>query len=126
MPEIINTEDAPAAIGPYSQAVKAGKTLFISGQLPINPKTGQIESVGIVDQTHQSLNNLKAIITKAGLDLNNVVKVGVFISDMNDFSTINEVYEKFFENIYPARFVVEVSRLPKDALIEIDAIVVDE
>ncbi len=124
MKEIIKTDNAPGAIGPYSQATMANGTLFVSGQLPLNPKTGTFAGDDIKTQTKQSLENLKAIVQAAGLTLDNVVRVGVFLKDMNDFASMNEVYATFFTANCPARAAVEVARLPKDALIEIDCIAV--
>ena len=122
MAEVISTQKAPQAIGPYSQAVKAGNLLFISGQLPIDPTTGVMAGNDITLQTRRSLENLKAIIEAADMSLDNVVKVNVFLSDMNDFQAMNEVYATFFVSHFPARAAVEVARLPKDALVEIEAI----
>lgn len=120
--EIINTPQAPKAIGPYSQAVKAGDFLFVSGQLPIDPVSNTMVEADIKRQTAQSLNNIAAILAEAGLSLEHVVKVNVYLADMNDFAAMNEVYNSFFTCNYPARVAVEVSRLPKDALVEIDVI----
>lgn len=120
---IINTEKAPAAIGPYSQGVEVGSLLFTSGQVPIDAETGQIPQ-GIEKQTEKSLLNIKGIIESAGAEMNDIIKTTVFITDMNNFSAMNEVYKSFFEEgTYPARSCVEVSRLPKDALVEIEAVV---
>jgi len=120
---IINTEKAPAAIGPYSQGVEVGSLLFTSGQVPIDAATGQIPQ-GIEKQTEKSLLNLKGIIEAAGAGMNDILKTTVFITDMNNFAAMNEVYKSFFEEgTYPARSCVEVSRLPKDALVEIEAVV---
>jgi 2-iminobutanoate/2-iminopropanoate deaminase len=126
MKKLINTEQAPAAIGPYSQAVEVqcGKLLFISGQLPIDPGTGAFAGADIETQTQQSILNIKAILGEAGLTLNNVVRTTVFLKDMSMFALMNEVYAKFFKEGLPARAAVEVARLPKDALVEIDAIAV--
>ena len=122
MNQVIHTNNAPAAIGPYSQAVKAGNLLFVSGQLPIDPATGAFPE-GIKAQTNQSLSNVKAILEAAGLTMDSVVKTTVFLSDMNNFAAMNEVYATFFsEGNYPARSAVEVARLPKDALVEIEVI----
>ncbi len=123
MKKAIHTENAPAAIGPYSQATVHGDTLYVSGQIPVDPKTGEMPT-DIKEQTRQSLENLKAIIESAGSDMNSVLRCGIFIKDMNDFAAINEVYSSFFEEPYPARATVEVSRLPKDARVEIDAIAI--
>lgn len=120
--EIINTPRAPKAIGPYSQAVKAGDFLFVSGQLPIDPVSNTMVEADIKRQTAQSLNNIAAILAEAGLSLEHVVKVHVYLADMNDFAAMNEVYNSFFTCNYPARVAVEVRRLPKDALVEIDVI----
>jgi 2-iminobutanoate/2-iminopropanoate deaminase len=125
MLKIINTQNAPAAIGPYSQATQAGNLLFVSGQLPLNPSTCSI--VGdIKEQTRQSLNNLKAIIEAAGMGLDSVAKTTVYLSDMNNFAAMNEVYSTFFSANFPARVAVEVARLPKDALVEIEAVAYKE
>ena len=124
MAEIINTKNAPAAIGPYSQAVKAGNILFISGQLPVDPVTGIMADRNIALQTRQSLSNIKEILAATDMNLSDVTKVNVFLADMNDFAGMNEVYATFFTADYPARAAVQVARLPKDALIEIEAIAV--
>lgn len=122
MKERIQTVQAPAAIGPYSQANKIGNMIFVSGQLPINPQTGAMPE-DITAQTLQSLMNLKNILENAGADLGTVCKTTVFLSDMNNFTAMNQVYEEFFAGtIFPARSAVEVARLPKDALVEIEAI----
>ena len=119
---IINTANAPAAIGPYSQAIDLGALVITSGQLPIDPATGAFPE-GIKEQTRQSLTNVKAILEAAGLSMDAVVKTTVFLSDMNNFGAMNEVYATFFsEGSYPARSAVEVARLPKDALVEIEVI----
>ena len=122
--KIINTESAPAAIGPYSQSVLAGNILFISGQLPINPETGKFAGNDIKSQTEQSLKNIESILEKAGCTMDNVVKTTVLLDDMGDFAKMNEVYAKFFTKDYPARAAYEVARLPKDALVEIEAVAV--
>ena len=125
MNEIISTKNAPSAIGPYSQAVKAGNLLFISGQIPLDPATGEVVEATIQAQTTRSLNNLKAILEEAGGNLRSVVKTTVFLKDMNDFAAMNGVYATFFgEGGFPARSAVEVARLPKDALVEIEVIAV--
>ncbi|MEG0296223.1 MAG: RidA family protein [Clostridium sp.] len=121
--EIISTSKAPSAIGPYSQAVRIGDMVFTSGQIPINPSTGELVT-DIKEATRQSLNNVKAILEEAGTSMDNAVKMGVFVKDMNDFATINEVYAEFFTENPPARSLVEVARLPKDAVIEIEAIAI--
>ena len=123
MNEIIATTNAPAAIGPYSQAVKtAGGMLFVSGQIPLVPATGAVVEGGIVEQTTQVLENLKAIVTAAGYTLSDVVKTTVYITNMGDFGKVNEIYGKYFTENCPARVCVEVSKLPKDVFVEIDVI----
>jgi 2-iminobutanoate/2-iminopropanoate deaminase len=117
----ISTDKAPAAIGPYSQGIKAGNLIFTSGQLPINPVTGVMPET-IEEQTKQSLDNVKAIIESEGLSLERVVKTTVFLSDMNNFAKMNEIYKEYFKEVAPSRSAVQVARLPKDALIEIEAI----
>lgn len=118
--EIIFTENAPKAIGPYSQAIKAGNMLFVSGQIPFDPKTMTVVEGDIKAQTNQVMLNLKAILTKAGFNLSDVVKTTIFIKDMNDFAQINEVYGQYFTDHKPARATVEVARLPKDVKVEIE------
>lgn len=119
---IINTADAPAPIGPYNQAVFAGNTLYISGQICIDPKTGELKKQDIQEETHQVMNNLRAILHAAGLGFANVVKTTIFITDMNQFSSINEVYGKYFEGDFPARETVQVAALPKFVNVEISMI----
>ena len=122
MKTIISTDQAPAALGPYSQAIEFNGMVITSGQIPIIPATGTFPE-GIREQTRQSLNNVKAILAAAGTDMDHVVKTTVFLSDMNNFGAMNEVYATFFtEGSYPARSAVEVARLPKDALVEIEVI----
>ena len=124
MSEAINTTAAPAAIGPYVQAVDTGAMVFTSGQLPIDPATGEMPA-DVEAQALQSLNNVKAIVEASGLTVSNIFKMTVFVKDLNTFATVNEVYQKFFDDNgagYPARSCVEVARLPKDALVEIEAI----
>ena len=124
MKKIIASPLAPKAVGPYSQAVECGGTLYVSGQLPIDLATGAFPE-GIAAQTRQSLTNVKAILAEAGLGMDRVVKTTVFLSDMNNFGAMNEVYAEFFtEGGFPARSAVEVARLPKDALVEIEAVAV--
>ena len=124
MKKIVNTDKAPAAIGPYAQAVEIDGLVITSGQLPIDPATGAFPE-GIAEQTRQSLTNVKSILAEAGLDMDKVIKTTVFLSDMNNFGAMNEVYATFFgEGGYPARSAVEVARLPKDALVEIEVIAV--
>lgn len=122
MREIISTTGAPGAIGPYSQGVKANGMLFVSGQLPLDPATGAFPGSDIASQTRQSLTNVKHIVEAAGMTLADVVRVGVFLKDMNDFAAMNEVYGQFFTPDCPARAAVEVARLPKDALVEIECV----
>ena len=122
MREIISTTGAPGAIGPYSQGVKANGMLFVSGQLPLDPATGAFPGSDIDSQTRQSLTNVKHIVEAAGMTLADVVRVGVFLKDMNDFAAMNEVYGQFFTSDCPARAAVEVARLPKDALVEIECV----
>lgn len=124
MKQIVNTDRAPAAIGPYAQAVTLNGLIITSGQLPIDPATGAFPE-GIQAQTRQSLTNVKAILAEAGVSMDQVIKTTVFLSDMNNFGAMNEVYATFFsEGNYPARSAVEVARLPKDALVEIEVIAV--
>ncbi len=122
MRERVQTEAAPQAIGPYSQAIKAGGFVFASGQIPIDPQTGQFVSGGVAEQTEQVLKNLSAVLEAAGSGLNQVVKTTVFLASMQEFGAMNEVYAEFFTDKPPARATVEAARLPKDALVEIDAI----
>lgn len=122
MKSIVSTTNAPAAIGPYSQAVKIGNFVFTSGQIPINPATGQVITGSVEEQAKLVLNNLKAVLEAAGSSLDKVVKTTVFIKDMNDFAAVNTVYATFFPAEAPARSCVEVARLPKDVLVEIEAI----
>lgn len=119
--QVISTTQAPGAIGPYSQAVQIGNLLFASGQLGLVPATGELAE-GVEAQTTQALNNVKAILAEAGLGLEHVVKTTVFLADMNDFAKVNEIYGGFFSQPYPARSAVQVARLPKDGLVEIEVI----
>lgn len=119
----IITDNAPGAIGPYSQGVDIGNMIFTSGQIPLDPKTGEIPE-GISNQAKVSLSNVKGVIEAAGLTMSDIIKMTVFLKDMNDFAAMNEVYKTFFEEPYPARSAVEVARLPKDVLVEIEAIAV--
>lgn len=124
MKKVICSSNAPSAIGPYSQAISANGMCYTSGQLPIDPATGTFPE-GIAEQTRQSLKNVKAVLAEASVGMDRVVKTTVFLSDMNNFAAMNEVYAEFFgEGGYPARSAVEVARLPKDALVEIEAIAV--
>jgi 2-iminobutanoate/2-iminopropanoate deaminase len=120
--KIINTPNAPAPIGPYNQAVSAGNFLFVSGQVAINPATGNIDAKDIIGETHQVMHNLKAILAEAKMDFSNVVKTTIFLSDMNLFATINEIYGKYFSGDFPARETVAVKGLPKNVNIEISVI----
>lgn len=122
MKKVINTQQAPAAIGPYSQAIQVGNLVYTSGQIPIDPSTGSLVEGGIKEQTRQSLLNVKAILEEAGLTMGNVVKTTVFMADMNDFADMNAVYASFFTEPYPARSAVAVKTLPKGALVEIEVI----
>ncbi len=122
MIETISTDAAPKALGPYSQALKAGGFVFCSGQIPINPETNAIEAVTIEDQTRQAISNLRNVLEKAGASLADVVKTTVFIKDMNDFAALNAVYAEMFGDAKPARSCVEVARLPKDVKVEIECI----
>ena len=122
MKQIIHTDNAPAAIGPYSQAVQIGSMLYTSGQIPLDPATGIVVEGGIQEQTRQALNNIKAILNEAGTNIGAVVKTTVFLSDMEHFAAMNEVYAQFFQAPYPARSAVQVARLPKDVLVEIEVI----
>ncbi len=122
MKQKIQTENAPAAIGPYSQAIKAGGFVFVSGQIPIDPETGEFVSGGIAEQTERVLKNLKAVLKAAGSDLNQVVKTTVFLADMKEFSGMNEVYATFFPEPPPARATVAAAGLPRDARVEIEAV----
>ena len=121
---IISTSNAPAPIGPYSQAVLTGNILFISGQICLDPATGNLKNKDIQEETHQVMHNLKAILTEAGMDFNDVVKTSIFITDMHQFGEINAVYGKYFENEFPARETVQVSALPKFVNVEISMIAV--
>jgi 2-iminobutanoate/2-iminopropanoate deaminase len=117
--EAISTPNAPAAIGPYSQAIKAGGMLFVSGQIPIDPATGNLVDGGIQSQTHQVFKNIGEILNAGGASFDNVVAAGVFLADMNDFGKMNEIYATYFSSPAPARATVQVARLPKDCLVEI-------
>ena len=122
MKEIISTDKAPAAIGPYSQAVKVGNLLFTSGMIPIDPATNTLVEGGIEVQAERALENVKALLEASGTSLDKVVKTVVFIKNMDDFAKVNEIYAKYFTADFPARSCVEVARLPKDVLIEMEAI----
>ena len=122
MKTVISTTNAPAAIGPYSQAIRVGNIIFTSGQIPIDPATGSFVEGGIKKQTRQSLLNVKAILNEAGTTMDHVIKTTVFMADMNDFAEMNSVYSEFFNTPYPARSAVAVKTLPKGALVEIEVI----
>ena len=122
MREVIATEHAPKPIGPYSQAIQANGLIFLSGQTPLDPATQQLVTGGIAEQTERVLKNLEAVLKAAGSSLDKVLRCGVFLKDMNDFAAMNEVYGKFFRSNPPARSTVQAARLPKDCLVEIDAI----
>ena len=120
--KVINTNKAPKAIGPYSQAIEANGLVITSGQLPIDPATGEFVTGGIKEQTRQSLTNAKAILEEAGISMANVMKTTVFLSDMNNFAAMNEVYAEFFSEPFPARSAIAVKTLPKNALVEVECI----
>ena len=122
MKQAVSSPDAPKAIGPYSQAVRAGQLLFVSGQVPLDPVTGEIVSGDIAAQTRRVFENLAAVLKAGGRSLNDVVRTTVFLADMNDFAEVNKVYGSYFSEPYPARATVQVARLPKDARVEIDVI----
>ena len=122
--QIINTQKAPAPIGPYNQAVKAGDLLFISGQIALKPETGELAIADIIDETHQVMKNLKAILSEAGIDFNSVVKTTIFLTDMELFSQVNEIYGKYFDRDFPARETVAVKGLPKNVNVEISMIAI--
>ena len=122
MMETVTTENAPGAIGPYSQAVKTGNMVFCSGQIPIDPATGNFVSYDIAEQTEQVLKNLSAVLEAAGSDLGKVIKTTVFLADMNDFAAMNDVYARYFSENKPARATVQAARLPRDARVEIECI----
>lgn len=122
MNEVVSTEAAPGAIGPYSQAIKVNGMVFCSGQIPIDPSTGQFASEDVTGQTEQVLKNLSAVLEASGSSLEHVVKTTVFLADMNDFAAMNEVYGKFFSANKPARATVQAARLPRDARVEIECI----
>jgi 2-iminobutanoate/2-iminopropanoate deaminase len=124
MKETVTTSKAPGAIGPYSQAIKAGGLVFCSGQIPIDPATGDFVSDVVAEQTEQVLKNLGEVLAAAGTSLENVVKTTVFLADMNDFAEMNEVYGRYFSENKPARATVQAARLPRDAKVEIDCIAI--
>lgn len=120
--EVVATTTAPKAVGPYSQAVWAGDLLFCAGQIPLDPATGEMVAGGITEQTTRVLDNIRGVLTSQGLDFANVVKATVFLSDMNNFAAMNAVYANYFSSAPPARSTIQVARLPKDALVEIEVI----
>jgi 2-iminobutanoate/2-iminopropanoate deaminase len=120
--DAVSTDDAPKAIGPYSQAIRAGSLLFLSGQIPIDPASGQMVEGDIAQQTHRIFKNLGAILQAAGATFDNVVRTTVYLADMNDFTAMNEVYGTYFSSPAPARATIQAARLPKDARVEIDLI----
>jgi 2-iminobutanoate/2-iminopropanoate deaminase len=124
MKTIINTNNAPAPIGPYSQAIKVGNTLYASGQIAIDPATGNLNTGDITSETHQVMKNIAAILNEVGMDFSNVVKTSIFLKDMNQFTAVNETYGSYFSANYPARETVQVSRLPKDVNVEISVIAI--
>ena len=126
MREVIATENAPRAIGPYSQAIRANGFIFVSGQIPIDPATQKIVEGGVAQQTERVISNLEAILKAAGSSLDKVVRTGVYLKDMGEFAAMNDVYERYFPQNAPARSTVEVARLPKDVRVEIDVIALAE
>lgn len=120
--EVIQTADAPAAIGPYSQAVRVGSLVFCSGQIPLDPATMEIVSGGISEQAHQVFNNLKAVAAAAGGSLDNAIKLTIFLTDLGEFAKVNEIMAGYFNEPYPARATIEVSALPKGSLVEVEAV----
>lgn len=124
MVKVISTDKAPAAIGPYSQAVEVNGMIYTSGMIPINPATGELVTGSVEEQAEQAISNLEALLAEAGSSIEKTVKTVVFISDMEDFGKINEIYAKHFKEPYPARSCVQVARLPKDVAIEIEAVAV--
>lgn len=123
MKNVVKTEKAPGAIGPYSQGIDIGNMIFFSGQIPLNPQTGEMPE-GIEAQAKQALDNVKGLLESQGLDFSHVIKTTVFLDNMNDFNTVNEIYAHYFVEPYPARSAVEVAKLPKGALIEVEIIAV--
>lgn len=119
--EPVQTTDAPAAIGPYSQAIKSGSLVFLSGQIPLDPGTMELAGAGIEEQTQQVFRNLRAVATAAGGSLNDIVKLTIFLTDLNEFATVNSIMAEHFSEPYPARATIEVSALPKGAIVEIEA-----
>ena len=126
MNQAIATKKAPAAIGPYSQGIRAGKTIYVSGQLPIDPATGEFAGTDIASQTRQSLENIRNILKEAGAEMSDVVKTTVLLKNISDFAAMNQVYAEFFKEPYPTRAAFQVAAVPKDALLEIEAVAVTE
>jgi 2-iminobutanoate/2-iminopropanoate deaminase len=126
MKKIIQTNQAPSAIGPYSQAIKVNGMLFTSGQIAINPNTNELEIDNLTHETHLVMSNLNAVLNEAGMDFSNVIKTSIFLKDMNDFVLINEIYASYFEGDFPARETVQVAKLPKDVNVEISMIACDK
>ncbi len=120
--QYLHTSNAPAAVGPYSQAVKTGNLLFVSGQMPVDPETGEVVKGNATAKAAQCMKNVLAILAQAGLTADNIIKTTIFLTDMNDFGQVNEAYADFFKENYPARSCVEVSRLPKDVSVEIEVV----
>jgi len=125
MREVISTNDAPKAIGPYSQAIRANGFIFVSGQTPMDPATQQMVEGGVAEQTERALKNIEGVLKAAGSSMEKIVRCGVFLKDMNDFVAMNEVYARFFRNAPPSRSTIEAARLPKDCRVEIDAIALE-
>lgn len=121
----VKPENAPKALGPYTPAVKLGDFVYLSGQIPLDPKTGEVVGTTIEEQTHQVMKNIKAVLNEIGLDFRHIMKTTIFVSDLNDFDRLNEVYGSYLEEPYPARSCVQVARLPKDVKLEIECIVID-
>jgi 2-iminobutanoate/2-iminopropanoate deaminase len=124
MKKIINTNNAPAPIGPYSQAIAAGNFIFVSGQIPLDPSTGEIVSENIKAETKQVMENIKAVLSEAGVDFNNIVKTSIFLTDMQSFTQVNEVYGTYFTDQFPARETIQVAALPKNVNVEISVIAI--
>lgn len=120
--EVIHTDDAPKAVGPYSQAVKLGELLFCSGQIAIDPQSNEVLKVSVKDQTHRVMKNIEAVLKKSGLQFSNIVKTTIFLTDMNDFTAVNEVYASYLQSPYPARSTVAVAALPKGVNVEIEVV----
>ena len=124
MKQVINTNNAPAPIGPYSQAIAAGNFLFVSGQIPVDPSTGELVSENVKAETKQVMKNIEAVLSEAGFDFNHIVKTSIFLTDMQNFAQVNEVYGTYFTDQFPARETVQVSALPKNVNVEISVIAI--